>query len=37
MPLPELDERMAILDVHCKAKRLAADVDLDVVARGTPA
>jgi cell division protease FtsH len=36
VPLPELDERRAILDVHCKSKRLAPDVDLDVVARGTP-
>ena len=36
VPLPELDERRAILEVHCKDKRLAADVDLDVVARGTP-
>jgi cell division protease FtsH len=36
VPLPEVDERRAILVVHCKSKRLAADVDLDVVARGTP-
>jgi cell division protease FtsH len=36
VPLPELDERRAILNVHCKSKRLAEDVDLDVVARGTP-
>jgi cell division protease FtsH len=36
VPLPELEERRAILVVHCKSKRLAADVDLDVVARGTP-
>jgi cell division protease FtsH len=36
VPLPEADERRAILDVHCKSKRLAPDVDLDVVARGTP-
>jgi cell division protease FtsH len=35
VPLPEIDERRAILDVHCKSKRLASDVDLDVVARGT--
>src|SRR5918995_6508992 len=28
--------RRDILDVHCKSKRLAPDVDLDVVARGTP-
>ncbi|HEX6237719.1 MAG TPA: ATP-dependent zinc metalloprotease FtsH, partial [Acidimicrobiales bacterium] len=36
VPLPEVEERRAILDVHCKNKRLAADVDLDLVARGTP-
>ena len=36
VPLPELDERLAILEVHCKHKRMASDVDLDVVARGTP-
>ncbi|MGE3620130.1 MAG: ATP-dependent zinc metalloprotease FtsH [Acidimicrobiia bacterium] len=36
VPLPELDERRAILDVHVKGKRLASDVDLDLVARGTP-
>jgi cell division protease FtsH len=36
VPLPEAEERRAILDVHCKGKHLAPDVDLDVVARGTP-
>jgi len=36
IPLPTLDERAAILDVHCRGKRLAPDVDLKVVARGTP-
>src|SRR5690606_13017803 len=36
VPLPELADRRAILEVHCKSKRLAADVDLDLVARGTP-
>jgi cell division protease FtsH len=36
VPLPELDERRAILAVHSKSKRMASDVDLDVVARGTP-
>ncbi|HXY45042.1 MAG TPA: ATP-dependent zinc metalloprotease FtsH [Acidimicrobiales bacterium] len=36
IPLPTLDERVAILRVHCKDKRLGPDVDLDVVARGTP-
>ena len=36
VPLPEFDERLAILKVHAKSKRLAPDVDLGVVARGTP-
>jgi cell division protease FtsH len=36
IPLPTLAERRAILAVHCRDKRLADDVDLDVVARGTP-
>src|SRR6266702_3857440 len=36
IPLPTLDERAAILAVHCRCKRLAPDVDLKVVARGTP-
>jgi cell division protease FtsH len=36
VPLPEIEERRAILVVHCKSKRLADDADLDVVARGTP-
>ncbi|MGQ0616761.1 MAG: ATP-dependent zinc metalloprotease FtsH [Acidimicrobiia bacterium] len=36
VPLPELGERTAILAVHCKHKRIAPDVDLEVVARGTP-
>jgi cell division protease FtsH len=36
VPLPEFEERLAILQVHCKSKRLAPDVNLDVVARGTP-
>jgi cell division protease FtsH len=36
VPLPELDERVAILEVHSKNKRMAPDVDLRVVARGTP-
>lgn len=36
VPLPELDDRRAILDVHVKSKRMADDVDLNVVARGTP-
>jgi len=36
VPLPEFSERLAILKVHCKHKRIAPDVDLSVVARGTP-
>jgi len=36
IPLPTLSERAAILAVHVRGKRLAADVDLNVVARGTP-
>jgi cell division protease FtsH len=36
IPLPNLDERAAILAVHCRDKKLASDVDLRVVARGTP-
>jgi cell division protease FtsH len=36
VPLPNLAERLAILRVHCRGKRLATDVDLEVVARGTP-
>jgi cell division protease FtsH len=36
VPLPTLPEREAILEVHCRDKKLAPDVDLNVVARGTP-
>jgi len=36
VPLPDLDERLPILQVHSKNKRMGADVDLDTVARGTP-
>ncbi|HUK67506.1 MAG TPA: ATP-dependent zinc metalloprotease FtsH [Streptosporangiaceae bacterium] len=36
IPLPNLAERAAILAVHCRGKQLADDVDLNVVARGTP-
>ncbi|MBP6729032.1 MAG: ATP-dependent zinc metalloprotease FtsH [Microthrixaceae bacterium] len=36
VPLPELDDRRRILDVHVRHKRLDPDIDLDVVARGTP-
>ena len=36
IPLPTLTERVAILKVHARDKRLGPSVDLDVVARGTP-
>jgi cell division protease FtsH len=36
IPLPNVSERAAILAVHSRGKRLASDVDLDAVARGTP-
>src|SRR5579884_3776373 len=36
IPLPNLRERAAILAVHARDKHLDPDVDLDVVARGTP-
>jgi cell division protease FtsH len=36
IPLPNLAEREAILKVHCRGKKLDPDVDLNVVARGTP-
>jgi cell division protease FtsH len=36
VPLPDLEERLPILRVHCKDKRIGDDVDLTVVARGTP-
>src|ERR1700723_2045702 len=36
IPLPTLPERAAILAVHCRGKQLGPDVDLTIVARGTP-
>jgi cell division protease FtsH len=36
IPLPNASERAAILVVHCRGKKLASDVDLSVIARGTP-
>jgi cell division protease FtsH len=36
VPLPDLEERLPILQVHCRGKRIGPDVDLTVVARGTP-
>ncbi|MGB8649713.1 MAG: ATP-dependent zinc metalloprotease FtsH [Mycobacteriales bacterium] len=36
VPLPNREERLLILRVHARGKTLDTDVDLDVVARGTP-
>jgi cell division protease FtsH len=36
IPLPNRSERTAILRVHMDGRRLAPDVDLDAVSRGTP-
>ena len=36
IPLPNKKERMAILAIHGRGKKLGPDVDLDVVSRGTP-
>ena len=36
IPLPNLAERAAILEVHARGKKLSPEVDLRVVARGTP-
>jgi cell division protease FtsH len=36
IPLPAQAERRAILQVHAKGKQLGSDVELGVVARGTP-
>src|SRR5205823_2734063 len=36
IPLPNLQERAAILAVHARGKKLSPQVDLTVVARGTP-
>jgi cell division protease FtsH len=36
IPLPNLIERRAILDVHTHGKHIGPDVDLGIVARGTP-
>ncbi|WP_234430725.1 ATP-dependent zinc metalloprotease FtsH [Streptomyces sp. NRRL F-4489] len=36
VPLPNQAERAAILAVHARSKKLATDVDWDVVARATP-
>ena len=36
IPLPTLPERVEILRVHARGKKLDPDVDLEVAARGTP-
>jgi cell division protease FtsH len=36
VPLPEAEERLAILNVHTKDKKIAKDVDLMTVSKGTP-
>ena len=36
VPLPEHEERLAILQVHSRDKRMGPDVDLDTMARATP-
>jgi cell division protease FtsH len=36
IPLPNQRERRAILELHSRGKKLGPDVDLEVVARGTP-
>jgi cell division protease FtsH len=36
VPLPELEDRRKILEVHIRHKRVGPDVDLDLIARGTP-
>ena len=36
VPLPENDERLAILKVHSRDKRMGPDADLEVMARATP-
>ena len=36
VPLPEYEERLAILKVHSRDKRMGTDVDLDTMARATP-
>jgi cell division protease FtsH len=36
IPLPNVTERTAILAVHVRDKKIAPDVDLNAIARGTP-
>ncbi len=36
VPLPDVQERLPILQVHASSRKVATDVDLESVARGTP-
>jgi cell division protease FtsH len=36
VPLPEFEERRAILEVHSRDKRIGPDVDLETISRATP-
>ncbi len=36
VPLPELEDRVQILEVHVKGKRMTDGLDLSLIARGTP-
>ncbi|MGD9705274.1 MAG: ATP-dependent zinc metalloprotease FtsH [Acidimicrobiia bacterium] len=36
VPLPEYEERLAILKVHSRDKRMGPDADLELMAKGTP-
>ncbi len=36
VPLPEFEERLAILKVHSRDKRMGTEVDLETMARATP-
>jgi len=36
VPLPTLEERLAILAVHCQGKRVGPDADLDSIGKATP-
>jgi len=36
IPLPNVNERAAILAVHCRGKKIDPGVDLNAIARGTP-
>jgi cell division protease FtsH len=36
IPVPGLNERKSILEIHVRDKKLAEDVDLEKIARGTP-